>query len=108
MTDNITFQSAVLQTEPNEQPQPLSMEENIKNKCELLSFQIVQLQKLYDELDAKNKQLEQCLQILFSQLEAYENEEASSESSEEDEKDDKDKSETVDLVGSVVLEEKQN
>ena len=107
MTDNITFQEAVLQTDPETKPEPLPSEEIYKNKCELLEFQIVQLQKMYDEIDTKNKKMEAVLTVLYNQLVEYENEEASSESSEEDEND-KDKPEIVDLVGSVVLEEKQN
>ena len=106
----MTFQSAVLQTDQDKQPEPLSMEENIKNKCELLSYQIVQLQKMYDEMALKNEKMEKCLQILYNQLEAYENEDTSEEEGEEasSSEDDKDKAELSDLVGSVVLEEKQN
>lgn len=106
MTDNITFQEAVLQTDPETKPEPLPSEENIKNKCELLSFQIVQLQKLYDELDTKNKKMEEVLTVLYNQLVEYENDEASEEASQSEEE--ADKVEALDLGSSVVLEEKQN
>jgi len=106
MTDNITFQEAVLQTDIENKPEPLPTEEIYKNKCELLSYQMVQLQKMYDELDTKNKKMEAVLQILYNQLVEYENEEASEEASESEEE--ADKVEALDLGGSVVLEEKQN
>jgi len=123
MTDNITFQEAVLQTDTETKPEPLPTEEIYKNKCELLSYQMVQLQKMYDELDSKNKKLERVLEVLYNQLVEYENDDTSEEASQSEEEADKPVS--LDLgsslspeglklasslceLGSVVLEEKQN
>lgn len=99
MTDTLTFSQEI----PKEQQ--LTEQEIIKNRCELLSFQITQLQKLYDELETKNKKMEKLLEDLYEQLSAFEYESDSGESASESESEEDENEKT--LNESLLLEAKE-
>jgi hypothetical protein len=75
-------------SEPISKELELTEQQIIKNRCELLSFQVSQLQKMYDEMEAKNKKMETLLEQLYEQLSAFEYESSSGESASESESED--------------------